>query len=211
VSDYISATLQEGSQTLALDARPAGPQVIRARGDRRRRRAAAGLAVAALAVVAVAGGAYPLARGLSATPAAAGDARSIVPRVAGDTLAAAERAIVRAGLSIGHVGRQHSDAVPSGLVIGTAPRNGASLPKGATVGIVVSARARTVIVPDVLGMASPAAVSVLQQLRMPVQVRWAAYPTLPPGAVAAESPAAGTRAPRGATIVLYVERSRHGS
>jgi hypothetical protein len=61
-------------------------------------------------------GTYPLARHLSTAPAAAGGAGGIVPRVAGDTLVSAERAVVRAGLSVGHLSRQHSDAVPLGRI-----------------------------------------------------------------------------------------------
>jgi beta-lactam-binding protein with PASTA domain len=213
VSENISAILHEGSQAVALAAKPSGPEVIRARGDRRRRRHAAGLAVAALAVVAVGAGAYPLARDLSTAPAAAGGAGSIVPRVAGDSLVSAKRAVARAGLSVGYVSRQHSDAVPLGLVVGTSPRNGASEPKGARVNIVISAGAGTIVVPDVLGMTeSQAEQLVLQlQLRVEVEVRSAASPGTALGTITAESPGPGVRVPRGSVIVLYVEYAKHGS
>jgi beta-lactam-binding protein with PASTA domain len=211
VSDYISAMLQEGSEAVALAAKPSGPQVIRARGDRRRRRRAAGLAIAALAVVAVGAGSYPMARHLSTAPTAAGGAGGIVPRVAGDTLVSAERAVVRAGLSVGHVSRQHSDAVALGLVVATSPRKGAFQPKGARVNIVVSAGGGTIVVPDVIGMTESAAEQIIQALQMQVEVRWAASPAATPGTITAESPAPGVKVPRGSLIVLSVEPAKHGS
>jgi hypothetical protein len=130
VSDYISATLQEGSVAVALAARPSGSQAIRARGDQRRRRNAAGLAVTVLAVVTAGAGAYPLARDLSTVPAATASSRSVMPKVAGDSLAAAERAIGRAGLSVGHVSQQPSSAVVPGIVIRTSPTPGAAEIRG---------------------------------------------------------------------------------
>jgi beta-lactam-binding protein with PASTA domain len=208
VSDYISAILQDGSEAVALAAKPSGPQVIRARGDRRRRRHVTGLAIAALAVGA---GAYPLARDLSTAPAAAGGAGSIVPRVAGNTLVSAERAVVRAGLSVGDVSRQHSDAVPLDLVIGTSPGHGASEPKGARVNIVVSAGGGAIVVPDVVGMTESAAEQLLVGLHMQVEVRAAASRAAVPGTITRESPAPGVRVPRGSIIVLSVEPAKHGS
>jgi beta-lactam-binding protein with PASTA domain len=211
VSDYISATLKEGSESVALAARPSGPQVIRARGDRRRRRNAAGLAVAALAVVAAGAGAYPLARDLSTGPAAAGGAGTIVPRVVGDTLVTAEQVIVRTGLSVGHVSQQHSVAVPPGLVISTSPHYGASEPKGARVSIMVSAGGGTSVVPDVVGMTQSAAERLFLPLHIQVEVRTAGSPATVPGTVTRQSPAAGSVMPRGSIIVLYVQPAKHGS
>jgi serine/threonine-protein kinase len=131
--------------------------------------------------------------------------------VAGDTLATAERAIVRAGLSVGHISQQHSDDIPPGLVIGTSPRYRASEPKGARVSIVVSARGRTIVVPDVLGMTETAAVELLGALQMQVEVRSAASPNIIPGTITSESPAPGSAVSRGSIIVLYVEPVKHGS
>jgi beta-lactam-binding protein with PASTA domain len=211
VSDYISAILQEGSETVALTARPSGPQAIRARGDRRRRRHVAGLAIAASAVVAAGAGAYPLARDLSTAPAAAGGERSIVPHVAGDTLASARLAVVRAGLSVGHVSLQHSDAVPAGVVVGTLPRTGAAEANGAKVNIVVSAGGGTIVVPDVVGMTEGAARQVISGLHLRVEVRAAASPTIAAGTIWSESPPTGVRVPRGSIIVLSVGPAKHGS
>jgi beta-lactam-binding protein with PASTA domain len=211
MSDYIPAILQEGSEAVALAARPSVPQVIRARGDRRRRRREAGLAIAALAVVAFGAGAYPLARHLSTAPAASGGAGGIVPRVAGETLVSAEQTVVRAGLSVGHVSRQHSDAVPLGLVVGTSPRAGAAEPKGVRINIVVSAGGGTIVVPDVLGMTDSAAQQLLLSLQMRVEVRTAASPGAAPGTITAESPAAGVKVPHGSILVLSVDPAKHGS
>jgi serine/threonine-protein kinase len=131
--------------------------------------------------------------------------------VAGDTLVTAERAIVRAGLSVGHVRQQYSDAILPGLVIGTSPRYRASEPKGARVSIVVSARGRTLVVPDVVGMTERAAEQLLRSLQMQVEVRSAASPTIIPGTISRESPAAGSEVPRGSIIVVYVEPAKPGS
>ncbi len=209
MSDYISATLQEGSAAVAMAARPSGPEVIRARGDRRGRRNAAGLAVAALAVVAVGAGAYPLVH-LSTAPAAPEGAGSIMPRVTGDRLGTAEHAIVRAGLSVGHVIQRHSDVIPPGLVIATSPRYGTAEHKGAGVSIVVSAGGGTVV-PEVVGMTEPQAEQLLLALQMQVEVRSATSPTSIPGTVTSESPAAGSEVARGSVIVLYVDTAKRGS
>jgi beta-lactam-binding protein with PASTA domain len=211
MSDYISAMLQEGSEAVALAARPSVPQVIRARGDRRRRRREAGLAIAALAVVTFGAGAYPLARHLSTAPAASGGAGGVVPRVAGDTLVSAERAVARAGLSVGHVSRQRSFAVPLGLVVGTSPRAGVAESKGVRINIVVSAGGGTIVVPDVLGMTESAGKQLLLSLQIRVEVRAAASPAAAPGTITTESPAAGVKVPRGSIIVLSVDPAKRGS
>jgi beta-lactam-binding protein with PASTA domain len=208
--ERFSAILQEGSEAVALAAKPSGPQVIRARGDRRRRCHVAGVAIAALAVVAIGAGAYPLARDLSTAPPEAGGVRSIVPRVAGDTLVSAKLAVIRAGLAVGQVRRHHSDAVPFGLVVGTSPRSGAE-PKGAKVNIVASAGGGTVVVPNVVGMTEGAAEELVQRLQLRVEVRTAATPAMAPGTITRESPAPGVKVPAGSIIVLSVEPAKHGS
>jgi len=159
--------------------------------------------------VAVGAGAYPLAH-LSTAPAAPEGAGSIMPRVTGDRLGTAEHAIVRAGLSVGHVIQRRSDGIPRGLVIATSPRYGASEHRGARVSIVVSAGSGTVV-PDVLGMTAPTAEQLLLALRMQVETRSATSPTSIPGTITKESPAAGSVVARGSVIVLYVETANPGS
>ena len=117
----------------------------------------------------------------------------------------------RPGLSVGDVSRQHSDAVPLGLVVGTSPGDGASEPKGAKVNIVVSAGGGAIVVPDVVGMAESAAEQLLAGLHMQVEVRPAASPAAVPGTITRESPPPGVRVPRPSIIVLSAEPAKHGS
>lgn len=208
MSDYIATTLRKGSEAVARYVTPSGPQAIRARGDRRRRRRAAGTAVAAVAIVAAGSCAYPLARTLTAAPAAAG---SVVPKVAGDTLQDAQRAITRAGLSVGRVTQQHSDSIARYLVISTSPGSGASEPRGTGVSIVVSVGPASIVaVPNVIGLTQPVAAGLLGQLKMQVQVMAATGPYAPPGTVIRQEPAAGSSVPPGSVIVLYVAPAKPG-
>ena len=201
MSDYISATLQEGSEAVALAARPSGPEAIRARGDRRRRRNQAGLVLATVAVVAAGACAYPLARDLGTAPAAAAPAARAVPNVTGMTLREAEQVIGQSGLQVGHVSRRRT-AVPAGLVVSTSPGHGHSEPRDTRVSIVVSTGSGRVVIPNVTGMAANQAEAILQQLGLAVEVQAVASGTAPSGT--REQPAAGTLVPAGAVVVIGV-------
>jgi beta-lactam-binding protein with PASTA domain len=203
VSDYISATLQEGSEAVALAARPSGPEAIRARGDRRRRRNQAGLVLATVAVVAAGAGAYPLARDLGTAPAAPAPAARAVPNVTGMTLREAEQVIGQSGLQVGHVSRRRTP-VPAGLVVSTSPGHGSAEPRGTRVSIVVSTGSGRVVIPNVTGMAAGQAEAILQQLGLAVEVQAVASGTAPSGTVIREQPAAGSLAPAGAVVVIGV-------
>ena len=69
-----------------------------------------------------------------------------VPGVVGLTQTAAQTLITDAGLTVGAVTEEHSETVPSGLVISQAPAFGASAAQGTAVDLVISLGSGTVTV-----------------------------------------------------------------
>jgi serine/threonine-protein kinase len=67
-------------------------------------------------------------------------AKCIVPKVKGKTLAAAKKAIVRARCSVGKVKRAYSARVKNGRVVSQKPKPGTKRSPGAKVSLVVSKR-----------------------------------------------------------------------
>jgi eukaryotic-like serine/threonine-protein kinase len=208
VSDYITTTLREGSESIAWAATPAQAPAIRERGDRRRHSSRAGQAVAAAALVAAGAAAYPVASAISQAPAPAAAART-VPEVTGDTLPQAMRALSGAGLAAGRVRAEHSTSIAVHLVIGTEPAAGARVPKGADVVILVSDGGTAVVLPDVIGESQAAAVAQLAQLGLKVEIRATARGTVAGrtaarGTVVRQSPPGLSVQQTGFTVVLYV-------
>ena len=80
-----------------------------------------------------------------------------VPDVTGQARAAAESAITGAGLTVGTVTQQWSDAVSTGNVISTDPVGGTQVHPGSAVNLVVSTGPCQVTVPDVTGQSQGAA------------------------------------------------------
>jgi hypothetical protein len=71
-------------------------------------------------------------------PAAPRVARCVVPNVKGKTVAAARRALVRAGCAVGRMRSSYSARVRKGYVIGQTVRAGSRVRRGTRVGLVVS-------------------------------------------------------------------------
>ncbi len=75
-----------------------------------------------------------------------------VPAVTGLAQAAAEAAIVTAGLTVGTVSTASSDTVPAGSVISQTPTAGTEVAAGAAVDLVVSSGPAPLVAPDVVGL-----------------------------------------------------------
>jgi serine/threonine-protein kinase len=135
-----------------------------------------------------------------------------VPDVAGRQLAAARAAMRGAGL-VTEV-RYVPSKQPEGTVVAQSPKAAAAARRGDHVLVTVSrggsgtAQAQ---VPDVVGQTEDAARAQIQNAGFTVvsQDEPATDPSQD-GAVVDEQPAAGTQAPRGSEITIYVGRSTSG-
>jgi beta-lactam-binding protein with PASTA domain len=133
-------------------------------------------------------------------------ARVRVPDVVGQRQTAALRRLQDAGLrgSVVYV----SSSRPAGTVVGQRPAAGTSTARNSVVRLNVSAGTTSQqrrAVPDVIGMDQETATQTLQQAGFAVEV--IGRPVTDPseeGLVVDQQPAGGTRAPRGATITIYV-------
>ena len=131
-----------------------------------------------------------------------------VPKVVGLQQSTAQRRLHAAGL--GSRIRYVSSQRPAGQVLGQSPGPGTSVRKGSKVRIAVSlgANPTRAPVPDVVGQDRQTATSTLQDAGFEVQVIM--VPPADPsqsGRVVDEQPSAGTRAPTGSTVTIYVGSS----
>jgi eukaryotic-like serine/threonine-protein kinase len=130
----------------------------------------------------------------------AGPFTSVVPKVQGGTLSAAEAALQRVHLS--YRVQQTSSATPAGTVLGTTPAAGTTWPQTKPVAILVSAG---VSVPNFVGMNLTAVQqwasqngANLQQQQDPGQA------TQPPGTITSQQPTPGSPYTQGETITVQV-------
>lgn len=133
-------------------------------------------------------------------------ARVRVPAVVGERQTSALVALQRAGLR-GDVVYVPSSR-PAGTVVAQRPAPGTTVARDSAVRINVSqgpnAQERRAV-PDVVGMDEQAARQTLQQAGFRVEViREPAADPSEEGLVVDQQPAGGTRAPRGATVTIYV-------
>jgi serine/threonine-protein kinase len=126
-----------------------------------------------------------------------------VPNVAGQPLAAAEKAVVQAGLEPKAV-NQASSTVAKGDVISTSPPFGTKVAKNSIVKLLVSTGAATVSVPNVKGEPQSQATSDLQAKGLVVNPQQVTNSTAPSGQVVRQSPAAQTKVAPGSTVTIYV-------
>jgi len=131
-----------------------------------------------------------------------------VPNVVGLQQTVAQRRLHRVGL--GSRVKYVSSQKPSGQVVAERPTAGTTVRKGSKVRISVSLgpNATTTPVPDVVGKDQQTATNTLQNAGFQVQV--ITVPASDPsqnGIVVDEQPAAGTRAPDGSTVTIYVGSS----
>jgi eukaryotic-like serine/threonine-protein kinase len=136
-------------------------------------------------------------------------ARATVPNVVGKQQAAAQRALVQAGLRsrVTYATSQQ----PQGTVVAQSPSAGTTAKRSSRVALKVSAGPGApprAPVPDVVGEGQARAGSDLESAGFHVQV--VAQQTADPsqdGIVLDQDPAGGTQAPKGATVTIVVGRS----
>ena len=134
-----------------------------------------------------------------------------VPRVLELRLQDAQRRITALGFRPRFTGSEQHPAIPVGFVVGQDPPPGVILPPGSVVELVTSAGRAPVVVPDVVGFATPQALGVLEAARL----RGAAVDSVTegvdaPGVVIATRPPAGGTEDPGTTIGLVVSASAAG-
>jgi len=130
-----------------------------------------------------------------------------VPRLSGLPEVQAEQQAQSAGLRVRVAAQAWDDATPAGYVISASDPARIRLPRGATVGLVVSRGAQRHVVAAVVGLQRTAAVADLARvglLAAPVRGVWDAVH--PVGQVLSTDPAAGQSVSRATPVVLTVSR-----
>jgi eukaryotic-like serine/threonine-protein kinase len=131
-----------------------------------------------------------------------------VPNVGGDSVAAAQSAITKAGLKPGAVTMKASNSVAKGDVISTTPGSGTSAPKGTSIAITASSGSATtyVQVPYVIGDTRGAAVRKLEAAGFTPQVEIdsTAPAGTPANTVVSQTPSSPKTAPKGSTVTIEV-------
>ena len=133
-----------------------------------------------------------------------GPDRREVPEVVGRSPEEAADALEAVGLAVGTTTEAFSD-LPVGAVVATDPAQGASLPPGTEVGLVVSKGVEQLGVPDVQGATRADAERAITQAGFTPRVTEAFSEDVAKGLVADQSPSSG-RAPRGSEVALEVSK-----
>lgn len=137
-----------------------------------------------------------------------GPPREAVPDVVGRPFEEARRDLEAAGLRVARR-EAFGDAEP-GTVLEQEPSGGARLREGALVTLTVSKGREPARVPEVVGMASSAAAADIRDAGF--EVTLVPVPSdQPPGTVVAQSPSAGTEAPKGSAVRLNVAQQTGGA
>ena len=133
-----------------------------------------------------------------------GPDRRAVPELAGRTRDEAAQALDDAGLAVGEVRQEYSDA-PVGAVVRTEPGPGESLPVDSEVALVLSRGVEMRPVPDLTGRARGDAEAALAAAGFAPEVVEGFSESVEKGVVAAQSPSEGTAA-RGSAVTLEVSK-----
>src|SRR4051812_22606175 len=135
-----------------------------------------------------------------------GPGDATIPFVRGSPRAKAERRLEAAGFRV-DVRREFNEDVPAGRVIETSPPERSQLERGHTVTLVVSRGARKVAVPDVVGRDSDAAERLIEGDGLQTTIDERETTEQEPGTVLAQSPGAGAKLAKGATVTLTVAKA----
>jgi serine/threonine-protein kinase len=134
-----------------------------------------------------------------------GPAQTTVPDVVGQSRAAAEATLTNAKLAAGAITQQTSIEQTPGTVLEQSPAAGASLPAGGTVSFVVAQAPTETPVPNVVGKNEAQASAELGRAGFtPQAVTQTTTDATQVGIVFRQSPAAGHKARKGATVTIAV-------
>ncbi len=132
-----------------------------------------------------------------------------VPDIVGKAPAEAVRALQEAGYLLGDINIVYSNAVPRGYVVSTNPPAGTEADEGSLVNVSLNMGiAASITVPDVGGMTSAEAESILTTLALvPVAIE-SNSETVAAGSVMAQSPASGAVLNAGAQVLIQVSKGK---
>jgi eukaryotic-like serine/threonine-protein kinase len=134
-----------------------------------------------------------------------GPAQTSVPDVVGQSRAAAEASLTNAKLAAGAIVQQTSTEQSPGTVLEQSPTAGSSLPNGSKVELTVAKAPTEVAVPNVLGQNEAQASAALGRAGFaPQAVSQTTTEASQVGLVLKQSPAAGHKARKGATVMIAV-------
>ena len=125
----------------------------------------------------------------------------LVPNVVNQNVNVAVSSITQAGLT--EQTRNVANSANSGTVLSQSPNPGTRVQQGTAVVLTVSSGPTTVAVPDVTGISQDQAANELGQAGFTVSVVSEAS-NQPQDQVISTNPTAGTQAPKGSTVTLYV-------
>jgi serine/threonine-protein kinase len=126
-----------------------------------------------------------------------------VPDVDNQTFEDAERILVEQGFEVERQDEANEN-VDAGRVVRTNPPGGTPAPQGSTVIVVVSSGREQLTVPDVSGLDSEEAFTLLGEAGFAVRERTESSSSVPSGRVTRTEPAAGAAAARGDTVTMFV-------
>ena len=129
-----------------------------------------------------------------------------VPDVTGQSLSAAEATLTNAGLSVGTVTKQSSASQSPGTVLSQSPATGTSVKAESKVNLTVAQAPKEIAVPNVVGQSQTLALVTLGQAGF--KPKTTSVQTSEPaqvGIVLRQSPAAGSKAPKGSTVTIAVD------
>jgi serine/threonine-protein kinase len=134
-----------------------------------------------------------------------GPAQTTVPDVIGQSRASAEATLTNAKLAAGVITRQTSTEQSPGTVLEQSPAAGSSLPDGGTVSLTVAQAPTETAVPDVVGQDEAQAAATLGRAGFtPQAVTQTTTEAVRVGTVLRQSPVAGHKARKGATVTIAV-------
>jgi serine/threonine-protein kinase len=141
-----------------------------------------------------------------------GPTPSVLPPLVGESIEDAKAALDGLQLKLAPAGQQFSESAPAGTIMaftvgGLAVQEGASVEKGSTVNVVVSAGPEPRTIPQLAGMAPAQAEQALKALRLvPAKGEDVFNALVPAGAVASTNPPAGTKVPRDSNVVYQLSK-----
>lgn len=134
-----------------------------------------------------------------------GPAEVELPNVTGLTQAAAEAALLTAGLAVGTITQEHSELIAAGSVIRQYPAPPIVVATGSAVDLVISLGTAKIAVPGVIGMTQAAAQSALLAAGLSIgTVAQRSSETIPIGRVAGQYPLANTAVDLGDAVDLDI-------
>jgi eukaryotic-like serine/threonine-protein kinase len=134
-----------------------------------------------------------------------GPAQTSVPDVVGQSRAGAESALTNAKLTVGAITKSTSTEQSPGTVLEQSPTAGSTLPAGAKVNLTVAQAPTEVAVPNVLGQDEAEAAAALGRAGFAPRARTqTTTEAAQVGIVLKQSPAAGHKARKGATVTIAV-------